>query len=58
MVKGLEQKTLVPFADWPAEGHTYEHTSAPRLLKHFRGALTVLDVSFGVGGYDFKDVHT
>ena len=56
--RGWNQTHFVPFANWPAGGQIYEHTYAPQLLNHFLGALTIFDVPFGFGGFDFKDVHT
>lgn len=34
------------------------NTHAAQLLNHFVEALTVFDVPFGVGGFEFKDVST
>ncbi|KAL3144579.1 hypothetical protein ABBQ32_004303 [Trebouxia sp. C0010 RCD-2024] len=56
--RGWNKKHFVPFMKWPTQGEIYENTYAPQLLHHFVGALTVFDVPFGVGGFDFKDVHT
>ena len=55
--RGWRQKQFVPFADWPSGGETYENTYAPQLLSHFKGALAIFDVPFGVDESDFKDVR-
>ena len=55
--RGWKRKHFVPFANWPAEGQISENTYAPQLLSLFLGALTIFDVPFGVGGFDFKDVR-
>ena len=55
--RGWNQKHFLLFAKWPAGGQIYENTYATQLLNHFLEALTIFDVPFGVGGFDFKDVR-
>ena len=55
--RGWNQKHFLIFAKWPAGGQIYENTYATQLLNHFLEALTIFDVPFGVGGFDFKDVR-
>lgn len=54
--RGWSQKQFEPFANWPSTGEIFENTYAPQLRSHFQGALSIFDVPFGVGGFDFKDV--
>ena len=55
--RGWNQKIFWLFGKWPAGGQIYENTFTTQLLNHFLEALTIFDVPFGVGGFDFKNVR-